>query len=211
MDKDGKPASVVQINEHQLTDTLERLHCLLGKSQEPDSARSQTLCALHAVIDFIRHLPGFEGLDKPLLPLAFALHDAENGKAHPLLVPSPVSHRPPDARSKQLVRTTAAVAMELLMQSGERKNAAAARVSKALRKHGSTGHHGIRPSSSTVASWRERASDPHSNDSMAVHYREWLHQIETECRPIDAEIKRLLESAIPDAIREWRKVDNPPS
>jgi hypothetical protein len=64
----------------------------------------------------------------PLRQLSYALHDLNRGKVVPLLTPQKRSNRPPDSISKAAFMAIAAACMELFVESGVTRNAAASRV-----------------------------------------------------------------------------------
>jgi hypothetical protein len=61
-----------------------------------------------------------------------ALVDLETGTVAPILQPRNFNHRPPDSLQRRLLKIRAAVAIDLLMESGLRRQAAATKVANTL-------------------------------------------------------------------------------
>ena len=93
----------------------------------------------------------------PIRNLQHALHDAEDGKSHPLLVPKKLSVRPPDRTEHLGLAGVAAVLMQLQMDAGEAKPNAARQVARRLDKLGYQTPQGKTITSNRVTEWRDRA------------------------------------------------------
>jgi hypothetical protein len=128
-------------------------------ADEGASGRLGVLTALHVLDSLSTVLLGNRAADllAPIRSLQHALHDAERGKAHPLLKLKKHVGRPPDRTEHLGLAGFAAVLMHLLMDAGESKSNAARQVSRRLNAIGYRTAQGSTISAKIVEEWRDRA------------------------------------------------------
>jgi len=114
----------------------------------------------------------------PIRSLQHALIDAEQGKAHPLLIPKKPSARPPDRTEHRGLAGIAAVLMELQMDAGKSVLEAARQVARRLDRLGYRTPQGKTISPNRVTKWRNRAmTELATEDIVAERYIRMLAEI----------------------------------
>lgn len=92
------------------------------------------------VIDLLRrHLDELgvdRSLTRPLADIQMAFSEAERGRVVPLFEPEPLKGRPPAELRRLFVMAKVALAIDMLMKAGRKKEEAAREVVKKLRKYG---------------------------------------------------------------------------
>lgn len=105
-------------------------------SEDGDFGRTGAIAAINAAVEFVQSVDDFRrnGLAGPLIVVSAALRDLDDGAQHPMLVPEPTGGRRPGGRERKALRAVAAATMELAMQNGMTKEAAARLVARHLQK-----------------------------------------------------------------------------
>jgi hypothetical protein len=132
--------------------------------------RDGALMALKGVMNFLESIGLADaGQPKTLRRLVQALFDIDKGNTHPLTTPH-IDHRPPATSRVLAGRAIAAVAMESLMISGEKKKAAASTVARTFQEDCCPSWLEKAPSASTVISWRDAVIGHFPTDAEGADY-----------------------------------------
>jgi hypothetical protein len=85
-----------------------------------ENSRGAAITALQGTIDFINSVPHFEpdNLALPLAQLMAALHDLDCGRVVPMVKPTQVDNRKPEASFRKVIRAFAIFCIEELMNHG---------------------------------------------------------------------------------------------
>ena len=136
---------------------------------EPGADRIGAFEALGGVNEFLAGITKDPTLLPPLRKLQRALADLERGKVVPMLMPGKVGHRPPDSHEREVVRSTIAAAMDVMMAIGKSsKKEAAAAIAKELAALGYEDPPGKRITAARVEDWRERMMTDLPDKNLAV-------------------------------------------
>jgi choline dehydrogenase-like flavoprotein len=176
----------------------------LSKAKTPEENREATLLALKAVYDFHKSA----GLKSSALRnLSMALQDIERGRAPALFQPSR-QHRPKEAAKQFILKSGAAAALQLLIDSGRGKKEASAIVARRLALAGFSlaGVKSQPPNARTIARWRDRFSG-HSDEEGADTYKIVLE----EARGRFATPAEQAEQVMQGFKRLVRNLEKPPS
>jgi hypothetical protein len=196
MAKDRSAVPSSPLNDLRLA--LAEADFALTEANTPEEGRIATLLALKAIYDFSQST----GLrSKALNNLSMALQDIDRGNSATLFAPS-IQNRPRDKARLFILKAVAAAAMQLLMDSGKTKAAAAAIVATKLDLAGFRlpGLKGRSASHKTIALWRDKFGG-HSDEEGADSYNFSLQQARaTFTRPdrqadfVMRGLKRLVEN-----------------
>ena len=128
------------------------------------------------VIDLLqRHLDKLgvdRSLTRPLVDIQMAFSEAERGRVVPLFQPEPLKHRPPAELRRLFVMAKVALAIDMLMKAGKKREEAAREVVKKLREYGVPikGKKDIQEWK-TVLGWREDLAK--AGRGAGQHNRDW--------------------------------------
>ncbi len=120
-----------------------------------DGGRASAIMSLVAIGHYLTAVVG-TGLTTPLRQLQYALHDLDRGKVGRLVERTKVSNRPPEAISVEGFRAFAAVAMDLMIQTGVGRKQAAREVARELCRLGYDDGPGRLITAGRVEDWRDR-------------------------------------------------------
>ena len=144
---------------------------------EGDGGRAGAIAALNAVSAFLHSIDRFRDsiLAQPIVAIATALLDLNNGAQQPLVTPTRFGNRPPDSYSRLGLQAYAAATMEFLMRPGFTRQQAASAVAEELCKSGIK----ARGNQSeitwrTVANWRAALKNGKSQQFAVDTYRQVL-------------------------------------
>jgi hypothetical protein len=166
MAKDGFPLDDLRL-------ALEEADFALAAVTGPEEGRIAVLLALKAIYDFLK-AAGLKS--RALNNLSMALQDIDRGHSPALFSPS-IENRPKDKARLFILKSAAAAAMQLLMDSGKSKGDAAGIVATRLELAGFRlpGLKGRPASAKTIALWRDKFSG-HSDEEGADTYKFSLQQ-----------------------------------
>lgn len=135
----------------------------------PDHGRKHVVQALVGVNQLIAALfPNQPVLPVALIDLACALKDLDRGIVAPLLRPTEVSHRPPNALAAELFRALPAAAMTLEMEAGKSRKDAGKEVAAQLTRMGYRDSSGNFVEGSQIAKWREKMMTERAAENLSV-------------------------------------------
>ena len=135
---------------------------------------------------------------KPIMALARALLDLDQGTQAPLLRPVSTGKRSPYSTDHQHVRMTAAASMQLYMDAGFKRKEAAARVAGKLARFNTNFHKMHKAGSdgnpaTTVEHWRDEMKNKSADDPLGKGYRKMIQNIKKEELPPRKAADRLLK------------------
>ena len=159
----NEEGGVPQAEAHQLRTAFLRLVRDLKQCEVPTQNRALLSDYLEAIYWFLEGCAEIVDSDADfvvLFEVADAIRDLDSGSTDEILRPKPVSRRPPNSSSKQVVKLVAATACERLVQLGCHRTDAANRVAAILRKFGVLGTPHQPVDGSTVLNWRSQFKTP---------------------------------------------------
>ncbi|MBV8400493.1 MAG: hypothetical protein JOZ17_17390 [Acetobacteraceae bacterium] len=133
--------------------------------------------------------------------------DLEHGKVTPMLQARKVGHRPRGSHEREVVRATAAAALDVMVVGGIKKKEAARLVARELAELGYRDPPGRRITAAKVEDWRERMMTDLPSENVAVGRFRRARQHFQEAPPSDPRAQamamlRNLASITPPARQE---------
>ena len=155
-----------------IDDLLETLR--KAKALYEQQSRMGCLLALNGVIEFLRQTEEVaeEDLHVPLVVLAAALADLDDGTPTPLLTLSRKRGQAPADTATKAYWALAGHAMDSFVRTGLSKRAAATEVARVFQLLGLTTGQGKRVTAATVMNWREKVQTYPNNPDTGAFYRE---------------------------------------
>jgi hypothetical protein len=151
-----------------------------GSPKERRSSLQISLAAIESVLTMAFGVNDSKSF-MPLRQLSYALEDLNRGKVVPLLTPQKRSRRPPDSISKEAFMASAAACMELFVEAGVARKAAARRVANNLHAQGYSYDRAKRITAQNVEDWRDRMRTGSASEDEAVgRFRRMVDQYRSE-------------------------------
>jgi hypothetical protein len=125
------------------------------------SSRGAAITALQSAIAFINSMPRLEymNLAQPLVHLLAALNGLDQGRQVPMLAPTMLGNRPPDAALRNQIKAYAIFTIDTLIRAGKPLNEACKFVATQFRRANiPVGAHKNTPDWKAVKRWRDGKS-----------------------------------------------------
>lgn len=167
----------------------------INDSENPDAGRAGVQGAIFTIGEHLDR----KGLPRqcliPLIALARAFEDLNNGVTNPLFKPSDIGVKPSLSVEERHKRRQAAIAMDLFMKAGDSKKEAARKVARKLVALGVELHQNQREADpwKVVARWRDEAISGVYGDALARTFKPHVDQILAQGIPPKKAAARLLD------------------
>ena len=141
-------------------------------SENDDVRRDAVISAIGAVNSYLSDTGVHPDLFQPLSALMIAMHDVNQGATPSLLKPKPGRGRPPSTTGREHLKLQAAVAMQLLLDAGKKREEAARIVARGLDRWPL--ERGDKVTWTTVDNWRYEFLEGHKNAGLDATYKKIL-------------------------------------
>jgi hypothetical protein len=144
---------------------------------EDDGGRAGAVAALNAIAKYLNSIDRFRQaiLIQPIVAVASALIDLDDGSIHPMMKAEKTKGRRPSSTVRSAMRAHSAGTMHLLMNCGFKRQEAAIAIASYLIKLGveTGGHHHIL-TWRTVAGWRDKLNKASADTLEKEIYRNFV-------------------------------------
>jgi hypothetical protein len=175
-----------------------------AKNELASDGRAGAIAALQAVIAYIEADPEWdkEYLSLPLRKVAMGLADLNRGRIISMFKPVSVRNRKPDSSERQLVKSSAAFCVDILMANGASNQEACTFIARELEKLGfETGRHADKSAWKAIKTWRDRLSKLPADDQTRYGYALLRSQVSSHKFESLAGARSIVSTSLTEATR----------